>query len=245
MSIKILQWNVWDKENPNYIAKQIKRLDVDIVCAQELIQEFKKKIDTAKYIARKIGYDYFFKEADTWSNRVEKETQGNAIFSRLPIVSKLYQYLQKPKHNPPDASHEGRVYLELGIKWNSQILTIGTAHLSYSHRFVITKHRKKEINNLVDIIKSKKSNYIFAGDLNSTPDSYTINKLTEYLKNAGPNFNKKSWTTKPFDYEGFKENELNWRLDYIFVTKDIVVKKAKIIKTPYSDHLPILIEIES
>lgn len=244
MNVKILQWNVWTQEDPDNIAKEIKRIRADIVCAQELIQNFKKEIDTAKYIADKLSYNYFFKEADTWSGREDKDTQGNAIFAKFPIVTTSYTYLQEPKHNPPDASCEGRVYIEVGTKIENCVLSIGTTHLSYSHCFAITEHRRKEVDNLVKIVGAKESNYILAGDLNSTPNSYTIQQLSQHLKHAGPDFRKRSWTTKPFEYQGFKENDLNWRLDYLFATEDIEVKNVKTTDTPFSDHLPILAQIE-
>jgi len=69
--------------------------------------------------------------------------------------------------------------------------------------------------------------------------------LSKHLLHVGPDFKQNTWPTKPFDYHGFKENDLSWRLDYIFATKDVRVKKVEIINTQYSDHLPILLEVES
>ena len=34
--MKILQWNIWYKEDINNIAKELKRIDADVVCIQEL-----------------------------------------------------------------------------------------------------------------------------------------------------------------------------------------------------------------
>lgn len=84
------------------------------------------------------------------------------------------------------------------------------------------------------------------GDLNSTPDSYTITEILKIntLKNPGPDFKRNTWTTKPFDYGGFRENKLNWRLDYAFLSRDLNLTNAEIVETDVSDHLPVLIEIE-
>lgn len=248
MKLKILQWNVLYKEDPNKIANEIKKIGADIVCGQELIQHLSKKpqIDTAKEIANKISYQYIYQAADSWSNRDEKETQGNAIFSKHPILNYSHQHLQPAKHNPPDPEHEGRVYVEATIAINDIELSIGTTHLSYSHMFQITNHRKKEVDNLLEILEKKKAKYIFMGDLNSTPDSYTITEILKIntLKNPGPDFKRNTWTTKPFDYGGFRENKLNWRLDYAFLSRDLNLSNAEIVETDVSDHLPVLIEIE-
>ena len=34
--MKLLQWNIWYKEDISNIAKELKRIDADVVCIQEL-----------------------------------------------------------------------------------------------------------------------------------------------------------------------------------------------------------------
>jgi endonuclease/exonuclease/phosphatase family metal-dependent hydrolase len=133
--------------------------------------------------------------------------------------------------------------VEVTVNDNNKLIDIGCVHLSYSDHFEVTNHRKREVDNLVSIVANKKKKYLLCGDFNSEPDSYTIKKLSKYLINAGPDYSENSWTTKPFEYHGFVENSLNWRLDYVFSTKDVNVISAKIIKTKYSDHLPLMVEI--
>lgn len=246
MLIKILQWNIWYKENPEKIAEEILRINPDIVCAQELMQNSTSRVDTAKSIAGITKYNFFYKESETWDNRPDKSSQGNAIFSKYPLKLIKHVYINKPVHNPLNASVEGRVYLESQFHFGQRTITVGTAHLSYSDRFEIDKRRTKEAKILKEILSTKKKNFIFCGDLNAVPNSYTIKKIEElkHLKNLGPDSTKSTWTTKPFDYKGFKEDKLAWRVDYAFSTRDLKVKKTKILKTNYSDHLPILIEIE-
>lgn len=245
MLIKLLQWNVWYVEKIENIAKEIKRINPDVICAQEFIQNFKEpKADTAKYLAEQINYSYFYKEADNFTDRPEKDNQGNAIFSKFPLLNKHHIFIQDRNPGPKKPSTEGRIYMEASINVNNHTLTFSTTHLSYSSRFEITQARKKETDRLVNILKERKNNFIFTGDFNSPPNTYPIDQISKYLKNAGPDFSEKTWTTKPFDKEGFVENDLNWRLDYVFATNDVNVKSAKIIETPYSDHLPILVEIE-
>lgn len=246
MKLKILQWNIWFKEDPKNIASEIKRINPDIVCVQEVSKHEKKspQIDTAEEIAKLTGLGLFYHDSATWDNRPEKTAQGNAIFSKYPFSNASFSYVHDFNHNPKDATEEGRLYLEAEVLVGDKKITISTTHLSYSPSFEITDERKKEVDNLVEIIKNKKENYIFTGDLNSAPDSYTIKSLEKYLKNTGPEYEEKTWATKLFDYHGFKEDKLNWRIDYVFATKDVKVISSKIIDTPYSDHLPILVEVE-
>ncbi len=245
MKLKILQWNIWYKENIDHIAQEIRRSQADVITAQEFVQYSKTSLDTAKYIADKLNFNYFYHTADTWSGREEKEAQGNAIFSRFPIINTQHIYISPPKHNPTNALEEGRVYVETTLDIEGKQLEVGTTHLSFTPHFKITEQRKIEADNLINIIKNKKTNYIFGADLNAAPSSYVIREFEQYLKNVGPEYNQKTFANQPFDYRSmFQVKGIEWRLDYVFASDDIKVNNSQIIETKYSDHLPILAEIE-
>ena len=182
-------------------------------------------------------YPYFYYEkADTF---LDGYSQCNAILSKYPLYDKKYTYVQKPTDNKDDYSKEGRVYVEAKVKINEKELTIGTTHLSYTDGFIETEEKDKEVTNLINCIK--KDNYILTGDFNTNKTSKYIKWLEEKLIN---NDTSNTWTTKHFSYNGFTETELNWKLDYIFTSKDIKVKETKVVDTKYSDHLPILLTFE-
>lgn len=82
------------------------------------MRDSRKNIDVARYISKKLGFEYCYHDGDTWDNNDEKEALGNAIFSRFPITAKNHIFIQQPKHNTPDASNEGQVYVE--IKMNKR-----------------------------------------------------------------------------------------------------------------------------
>lgn len=246
MTIRLLQWNIWFKEKIENIVKEIQKHDPDIVCLQELTEEciFNENLDTSKYVADKLGFNYFFKVAQTWKTG-NKKAQGNGIFTKFPITKTFYNYIAKPDKYLNKPSSEKRIYSEITIDAGKKQLTVGTTHLSYEIRFIQTDKKKEEADNLINIIKNKKKKYILTGDFNSGPVSYTIDKIQDYLINAGPDVSEQTWTTKTHkDVSGWTVNDLEWRLDYVFVTNDITIKSAKIIKTNYSDHLPILVELE-
>lgn len=245
MRIKLLQWNVLYKEDVDRIVQEIKRSQADIITAQEFIQHSKTNLDAAKYIADKLDFNYFYYAADTWSGREDRDSQGNAIFSRFPIVDAQHIHISPPKHNPLNASEEGRVYVEVTLDIEGKPLTVGTTHLSFTPYFKITDQRRGEADGLIEIIKNKKSNYVFGADLNAAPDSYIIKQFEKYLKNMGPDYDQKTFANQPFDYRGtFQSEGLEWRIDYLFATRDIEINSAKVMTTKYSDHLPILAEIK-
>lgn len=243
--MKLLQWNVWYKEDINNILSTLRELNPDIICLQELTvnhPEFNKGIDTPKYLAGELGFHYYFKEAHDDPENIF----GSGIFSRYPIVRSSYSLIREPKGTYDTHRHfsdQGRVYTECEIEVDGKNMTVGTTHMSYTDSFLSDKEKDTETDKLINIIATKNKNFILMGDLNALPDSYSINEISKYLKSAGPSFTQSTWTTKPFNYNGFVADKLHWRLDYCFTTPDIKVHTAEIINTEYSDHLPILVEI--
>ena len=232
--IKILQWNIWNNEEIDNIIKELKRIKADIVCIQELSIKDDNDIKIRKL---KEVYPYiYYEKADTF---LDGYSQCNAILSKFPLSDKNYIYVREPSDDKKDYSKEGRIYIESKVNINNKALTIGTTHLSYIDKFKETKEKDREVTNLINCIK--KDNYILTGDFNTNRTPKYIKWLEKVLVN---NETSNTWTTKPFSYNGFKETELNWKLDYIFTSKDIKVKETKVIDTKYSDYLPILMTLE-
>lgn len=244
--ITFLQWNILYTEKPSNIIKLLKELDPDIIALQELTANFAihNGQDVAATIAHELGYNYFAKLLPgTLPDSVNEsgEVFGSGIFTRFPITNKQFSIIKR--HDPSvrgGYDNESKAYVELTVDADSKEVTIGTAHLSYTHRFINQPRKRQEADNLLKILDTKKNNYLFAGDLNSRPSSYTIKNISKILKHAGPKFELKTWTTKPFSYRGFEETKLDWRLDYVFTTPEIDVISSDIVDTDYSDHLPIM-----
>ena len=240
MNISVLQWNIWYKEKIENICELLKQTKADVVCLQELTIGYQTHSDTLAYIAAELGYHYFGNKPIALKG--ESWKLFNGIISKFPLAKTNSIWI-----NEPDGSggydDEYRAYVEATIQIGNQHLTIATTHMSYIDRFEASDRKKKETDRLVNILKEKATNFIVTGDFNAPPEGYTIQKVKKYLKNAGPEFTEKTWTTKPFSYNGFEENDLNWRLDYVFATPDVKINNSRILKTGYSDHLPILVNL--
>src|SRR5579872_7284069 len=157
--MKLLQWNIWYREDIKNIGKTIKKINPDIVCLQELGVHSKYNpsfSNTDKYIKSILGYESFFAEAQRSDNDDELQAIGNGIFSRFPILRTTSMHVQSPTKDFTDYSHEGRIYIEAELQIESRNLTIGTTHLSYTHRFEVTAEKKHEVDKLLDKIKEKK-----------------------------------------------------------------------------------------
>jgi endonuclease/exonuclease/phosphatase family metal-dependent hydrolase len=242
MQIRILQWNVWYKEDIEKVVAVLKQLSPDIACLQELtigLQE--KHPDTVAYLAAELGNYTSFHEEMSFPDLPYE--QVNAILSRFPLSNQRTAWINEPVGNG-HFDDEYRSYIEASVDTQGKSLKIGTTHMSYTHEFQETERKKEETDKLVQLVESNDTNFLLLGDLNALPGSYTVNKLSEKLQNAGPEISEKTWTTKPFSYDGFDANTLDWRLDYAFASPDIKMVSAEIIQTDVSDHLPVLITIE-
>lgn len=234
--MKLLQWNVWIKEDPKKILKVIKSLNPDLMCLQELT--ISNNVNVAKYISDELGFYYFYKTAHKFDN----SEQGNAIFSRFKLSNSDFVYVQEPKQDN-DYSSEGRIALMSELEIDNIKISICTTHLSYTHKFIETEQKIQEEQKLLNFIQEK-SNFIIAGDFNVGSNSKLIENLQKNFINLGPNLSENSWTTKPFKYDGFEENKLNWRLDHMWGISNIKKISSSFIKTEVSDHLPLLLEFE-
>jgi len=241
MKLSILQWNVWYKEDICNIAAFLKEHPADVICLQELtIQDASEISHTPSFIARELGYGHFYKEIDLGEGKIPL---ANGIFSKYPILSTNWCWINEAS-GTGHYDDEYRAYIEVTLDVNGEQITVATTHMSYTNAFVSTPRKQAETDELIAMLKTKSERSIFTGDLNATPDSLTIQKVSSVLKHVGPDLSQKTWTTKPFAYDGFEENNLNWRLDYIFATPDVKTVSAEILKTDFSDHLPIWAEVE-
>ncbi len=245
MEITVLQWNIWYAEDIHNITQFLLEHPADIICVQELAINHPNQpvVDTPKYLAEKLGYNYHYKHLPLNTTDGTPIMWADGIFTKFPITNKRFVWINQPK-GKGGYDDEYRAYVEITVEIGGKELTVATTHMSYTDGFYETANKKREANRLAEIIKDRRRNYIFAGDLNVTPDSYTIEQINKHLEHAGPDFQQKTWTTKPFSYRGFEETDLNWRLDYIFATKDVKVLSAKILQTDYSDHLPIFAKLK-
>jgi endonuclease/exonuclease/phosphatase family metal-dependent hydrolase len=240
LPFSILQWNVWYKESPDNIVRFLTEHPADILCLQELVVDESAHVPhVPQFIAKQLGYNYFYKELPIESTDGKRVTLANGIFSRFPITKQYAAWINEPKGSG-GYDDEYRTYVEVTLEISGQEVTIGTTHMSYTHHFKPTPNKKRETDMLVTKLRRNSERFIFTGDLNAEPGSYTIQSIEQVLPNAGPNTTQKTWTTKPFNYNNFNETNLNWRLDYVFATPDLQIVSTKIITTDYSDHLPIL-----
>jgi len=244
MNISVLQWNIWYQEDIQNIVGFLKDHPADVICLQELTINSNNQTvkNTPEYVANELGYNYYCKELPIESTDGETMMLANGIFSRFPITDKKFVWINQPKE-AGGYDDEYRAYVEVTLDAKGTQFQVGTTHMSYTHRFENTPNKQQETDLLLRQLSTHQKSFVFTGDLNATPSSYTIESIERVLVNAGPNVNNKTWATKPFSYNGFEETELKWRLDYVFTSNGVEVLSSEVLSTEYSDHLPLLTKL--
>lgn len=242
MELSILQWNIWYRESAERIFDVLRSVNADVLLLQEVTVngEANRGVHIAEHLAQRLGYDTHFDLPQPYGEGENRSFAGNAILSRFPLTDRRVEYIRRGSGVVGDFTDENRVYLEAASFIGGRRYTFGTTHLSYAHRFGASPKKDEERDALVRAIGDGRDSFVFGGDLNATPDSALVRAVTDQLRHAGPTMDAKTWTTKPFDYNGFSETELRWRPDYVFHSPDLRVNQARILEVDASDHLPIL-----
>jgi endonuclease/exonuclease/phosphatase family metal-dependent hydrolase len=245
MSYRLIQWNTWVHEDIGRVASTLEELQPDIVCLQELTRDFEPTggIDTVEYLRTRLGM-YCANAAILQDEDKERPwEQCNAVFSSFPIAQSSTHWIYEPPHGSIGEQRRAFLQAELELPGDER-LTVATTHMSYDHDFVVSHRKRQEADRLVRLVRDFPQRFILTGDFNELPDSYTVRRLGELLVHAGPEMTEPTWTTKPQYFPDASYEALNWRMDYVFGTPDIMVQAARTEVTDVSDHLPIVIDFD-
>ena len=242
MRIKVLSYNIhkgFDWKNQIYQIENIKKLIIDsradIVFLQEVLGE-NKKLKKNGYIDTQISYlvDDIWPHSNYGKNAIYEEGHhGNLILSKFPIT--LFENI-----NISTNRFEKRGLLLCQVKISEQKINVGCVHLNLLHSQRIKQYQLIG-DHLFKKLNDEDTPLIMAGDFND-------------------------WNQKASDYfekdllmkEAFKDQHGQYAktfpsffpklcLDRIYI-KNIKPIFATLIRTSttkhYSDHLPILCELE-
>jgi len=228
MKLKILSWNIWCYGNLDQVADFLKTSDADIICLQEVLP--KEDLNIINFL-NKLGYGYSYDN----SIKIEKDgkmvNMGNATFTKHKMIANKTHVLSKK---------ESRIALESTIEVNGVLLNVFNAHLTHAH-LKESEERDRQMDILIKLLPKDKT--LVMGDFNSLPESSTVQKINKILINTDPSLSP-TWSNYPKGCPGCFPQSLQYRLDYIFVSKDITFSSPTAYPSKASDHLPVSVVIE-
>ncbi|MFA7000102.1 MAG: endonuclease/exonuclease/phosphatase family protein [Candidatus Paceibacterota bacterium] len=238
MKIKILSWNIWCGTYLEEVIKFLKTADADIIALQEVSED--KRGNIGDIIAKRLGYEcVHVAEIDMPlkylpGNKSDDERTiklGNAILSKHKIVSSKVRRLIENKK---------RLIIGAKIKIGNNFLNFYNIHLQHTHQQQ-SDMQDLQAKNLLKILPKK--NMIVMGDFNASSESDVIKKINRSLKNTEIDSNTPTWSVYREGCTGCLVDEIKYKLDYIFTSKDIKTSQFKVYKSKASDHLPVSVII--
>lgn len=227
MKLSIATINTWKcdgayNERLQLLSKGLGNYSLDIICCQEVFSSNDLRISTEKHLQRQLSMTSFYfpsRKKERIVNGIKTQSfSGLCSLTNLPVLEEKRIYL--PSHIDDD---ERTAQLITIIVEGKKIVTVNT-HLT--HIRDASGLRVHQINEILKHIDFDESDMVFVcGDLNDTPDSITIRRLTE----------KHLFNSVLKDYPPTRGDKC---IDYIFYRskEPIEVTKAKRILNKPSEH---------
>lgn len=265
--IRIMSWNVelfnilHYKDHPEKkqkIIDLINKYDPDIACFQEMVAgDNKKAINYFPDILKALKFNDYFYSYGVKNDFDKYHHFGIIIFSKFPIIRKQ-TLVNKPDSynstfqfvdvvNADDTFRIFNVHLQ-SLKFsqaNLNYLDKGTVpsegsiseskNIIYKIKLGVLK-RASQANFIKDEINHSPYPVIICGDFNDVPVSYAYEKIGHGLRNAF--VEKGSGISRTFS-----SISPTLRIDNIFTDKKFKITDYTRIKKSYSDHFPIVADI--
>lgn len=208
------------------MANTIKKYGADIVG----LNEMRDQGVAADYVQQTailseltdIPYFYFAKAIDVGGNN----PYGNALLSRFPIVHAESIPIPDPAPKSGKEYYETRCVLKARLENG---ITVLVTHLGLNYDEQI-----EGVNTILEHIEDTRC--ILMGDFNMPPNDDKLLPITKRMIDAGELLSSSKLS--------FPSDNPYMKIDYIFVSKDIIVTAADIPAIIASDHRPHTASIE-
>lgn len=233
-SIRVMTYNIhvgvgMDKKlDLQRIADVINKERPDLVGLQEVDRgvERTQRKDEIVELAQLTRMEYAFAHNLDYQGG----QYGVAILSRFPIGRIDHRMYQ----NKREAERRGMIRVE--VKIDGKTVNFVTTHLDYQYQ----DGRLFEAEQMLEFLRDVKGPLIIVGDFNDEPSGTTYKLMLNQFDDA---WLQSRQTTNGLSYPADKPTK---RIDYAFVRKSdgLRVKKAWVVDTLASDHIPLVAEVE-
>ncbi|HZW65680.1 MAG TPA: endonuclease/exonuclease/phosphatase family protein, partial [Hanamia sp.] len=266
--IRVMSWNVelfnilHYKDHPDKkqrIIDLINKYDPDIACFQEMVAgDNKKAINYFPDILQSLKFTDYFYSYGVKNDFDKYHHFGIIIFSKFPIVRKqtlvnkpdsynsTFQFVDVVRNEDTfrifnvhlqslKFSQENLNYLDKGTVPSEGNLA-ESKNIIYKIKLGVLK-RASQANFIKDEMNHSPYPIIVCGDFNDVPVSYSYEKIGKGMKNAF--VEKGSGISRTFS-----SISPTLRIDNIFTDQNFKVVDYTRIKKSYSDHFPIIADLE-
>ena len=225
IKLKLMTYNIRrgkgrdGKLNLNNTAAVIKGSNANIISLQEVERHSIRTgfQDQIKLLSSKLGMNYAYGK----SINILNGKYGNGLLSLYPIEEyKVYDL--------PSVS-ERRTVLRTVLNIDGYLLAVYNTHLGLNEA-----ERIEQLNFILQMTGAETIDYILMGDMNTKFEKLIL--ITDSMKDCA----KGSEKSQQITYNG---EELQQRIDYIFVSPNIEVTNYDVVASEASDHYPVVSEV--
>jgi len=201
------------------IARVIEDSNCDIIALNEVSRGWvvSGRLDMLTWLSQRLNMPYVYgPTADSF--------WGNAILSLYPIIDYSNHDL------PPDNLFILRGFTSMLVDLGGDRLQIIVTH--FHHIEQDSDVRKLQSQNIIDYWNGANST-VLLGDLNANPDDPEM----DMLRKAGLVDAMAGEHTSAYTYPSTNPSR---RIDYIFISPDLIVQETRVLNSTASDHLPVV-----
>ena len=246
VKIKLVTINVWHGGRlfDNLVAF-LKKENPDIVVMQEVYDgknpKLEKRFRTIEVLKKELGFpNLVFSPAFIDTQPIGNIEQGNAVFSKFPIVNQEVVFFDTPygkftSDNTEDFGSIPSILQHAIIALNNKYLNVFNVHGIWGMNGKDNPRRLNTSKTIISQIKNK-TNVILAGDFNVGFNAKTIKNIENFLMNV---FKDELKTT--FNMKQKRKGEYATAVvDMVFVSRNIEVADHYCPQADISDHLPLV-----
>lgn len=250
MFIKIISLNIWRGELLDNAVDFFKKEDPDILILQEVYDGknpgLPKDYRAFEYLKETFPeYTAVFGAQFCDITKYGNIEEGNAIYSKFPILVSERTFFDIPysTFNNRAKTHfednpQSLLHAEVGL--NGGKLNVFNVHGIWG----LDGNDNVRRHGMVDLILEKiegSENVVLAGDFNMNPNTEAIGKLKEAVKSVFGNSLKSTFNMKRKTEGGYATAAV----DMMFVSPNIRIIDKKNPDVDVSDHLPLVVTIET
>ncbi len=209
------------------MARAIKTCDADVIGLNEMRGECLSVSDYADQTAILSRLtdikNYYFAEAIKFGGI---KPYGNAMLSKLPIISAQTIIIPDPNPKKYDGYYETRCVLKAKLEGDIAVLI--------THMGLNPDEQENAVQTIIENIAPQRC--ILMGDFNMEPDNPILNPIRERMVDTARYFDEPKLS--------FPSDKPDRKIDYIFVSPDVEVIGADIPNIVSADHRPHTAEIK-
>ena len=233
MKLKIMTYNICSGKNMarerdlEFSASVIREVQPYFVTLNEVRSHTSDigPMDQADELGRLTGYyPVFGKSIDVMGG-----DYGNALLTRLPLVSREVVHIPDPEREG-EGFYEHRTVLKCVLRAGEKEFAVMCTHFG-----LMPGEQKNAVDTVVELTEKTDMPALVMGDLNLTPDAPVLKPLMEKLGNTDA-LNHGLLT--------FPSDKPEIKIDYILYTDGITALSLDSIDTQCSDHRPLTAVIE-